>query len=103
MTCRARVYTFSTRAISHRADIPHAIIVPGRFRRNDDHWVALTVNVNITDLDRGEWIRKVNYARGYDSWTESQLCALHRQARFAPASFSICRVINSRAQRTTQQ
>lgn len=56
--CRARVYTFSTRAISHPADIPHAIIVLGRFRRNDDHWVALTVNVNITDLDRGEWIVK---------------------------------------------
>lgn len=58
MTCHARVYTFSTRAISHGADIPHAIIVPDRFRRNDDHWVALTVNVNITDLDRGEWIVK---------------------------------------------
>lgn len=26
--------------------------------RNDDHWVTLTVNVNITDLRRGEWIVK---------------------------------------------
>lgn len=43
-------------------DIPHAIIARRRagrpLCRNNDHWVTLTVNVNITDLDRGEWIVK---------------------------------------------
>lgn len=61
-------------------DVAHAIIAVSRCRPSDvallvaatrDHWVALTVNVNATDLDRGEWIGEVGVITRTPVYTES--------------------------------
>ena len=58
---------FSSSRHSARDNCPRSF--PSQRR---SHWVALTVNVNITDLDRGEWIVK-SITRAVT--TESQLRA----------------------------
>lgn len=51
-----------------------------------DHWVALTVNVNATDLDRGEWIGEVGVITRTPVYTESPASPLPSPPprRFSP-------------------